>query len=254
MPSLIQRTPPAKRTPLGAVSLNSPSSRQKTKGSAEPKSRPAQTPQFDRRLSSLSIYLQAGQAETTSRACSELLAMLQDAVQLTASQSAVLAGRLRTVLEAAPVADGPLCALLTHVLSKCGDAFGELLGPACAVLCQQAELALAASFTAIIRDGHPAIAEDSLRMLLERAASPEHATPAVQAGAAAAIEHVLAVWPDAALRRVSAPLCDAMLGEPALSKKRASGAAAAPWSHHRVATHDHGPLFCVICLLQACRG
>ena len=51
-----------------------------------------------------------------------------------------------------------------------------------------------------------------LRFLLERAGSPERSDAAVQAAAAACIELVLAAWPDVALRRVSAAVCDALLG------------------------------------------
>ena len=59
--------------------------------------------------------------------------------------------------------EGPVERLLTHVLSRCGESFGELLEPACALLCAQSEPALTESFKSIALHGHPAVAEGALQ-------------------------------------------------------------------------------------------
>ena len=151
------------RTPLGtvtnAVRLSSPASKPKAASAAS---------QLDTRLSSLCANLQGD-------ACAEVLALLKDADgDLSTAQTALLRAGLRTLLDnqrpQGPLParfrsnEGPVERLLTHVLSKCGDAFGELLEPACALLCRQPELALTESFKSIALHGHPAVAEGALQL------------------------------------------------------------------------------------------
>ena len=151
------------RTPLGtvtnAVRLSSPASKPKAASAAS---------QLDTRLSALCVNLQGD-------ACAEVLTLLKDADgDLSTAQTALLRAGLRTLLDnqqpQGPLParfrsnEGPVERLLTHVLSKCGDAFGELLEPACALLCQQPELALTESFKSIALHGHPAVAEGALQL------------------------------------------------------------------------------------------
>ena len=148
------------RTPLGtvtnAVRLSSPASK------------PKAASQLDTRLSSLCANLQGN-------ACAEVLALLKDADgDLSTAHTALVRAGLRTLLDnqrpQGPLParfrsnEGPTERLLTHVLSKCGDAFGELLEPACGLLCMQSELALTESFKSIAFHGHPAVAEGALQL------------------------------------------------------------------------------------------
>lgn len=153
------------RTPLGTVTnaarLSSPASKPKA-ASATPAAS-----QLDTRLSSLCVNLQGD-------ACAEVLALLKEADDLSAAQTSLLRAGLRTLLDnqrpQGPLParfrsnEGPVERLLTHVLSKCGDSFGELLEPACALLCRQPELALTESFKSIAFHGHPAVAEGALQL------------------------------------------------------------------------------------------
>ena len=149
------------RTPLGTVTnaarLSSPASKPKA-ASATPDAQ---------RLSSLCVDLQGD-------ACAEVLALLKEAEDLSTAQTSLLRAGLRTLLDnqrpQGPLParfrsnEGPVERLLTHVLSKCGDSFGELLEPACALLCRQPELALTESFKSIAFHGHPAVAEGALQL------------------------------------------------------------------------------------------
>jgi hypothetical protein len=153
------------RTPLGTVTnaarLSSPASKPKV-ASATPAAS-----QLDTRLSSLCAILHGD-------ACAEVLALLKDSEGLSTVQTSLLRAGLRTLLDnqrpQGPLParfrsnEGPVERLLTHVLSKCGDSFGELLEPACALLCRQPELALTESFKSIALHGHPAVAEGALQL------------------------------------------------------------------------------------------
>ena len=153
------------RTPLGTVTnaarLSSPASKPKA-ASATPAAS-----QLDTRLSSLCVNLQGD-------ACAEVLALLKEADDLSTAQTSLLRTGLRTLLDnqrpQCPLParfrsnEGPVERLLTHVLSKCGDSFGELLEPACGLLCMQSELALTESFKSIALHGHPAVAEGALQL------------------------------------------------------------------------------------------
>ena len=147
------------RTPLGTVT----NAARPSSPVAKPK---AAASQLDSRLSSLCANLQGN-------ACAEVLALLKGADELSAARADLLRAGLRTLLDnqrlQGPLParfrsnEGPVERLLTHVLSKCGESFGELLEPACVLLCAQPEPALTESFKSIALHGHPAVAEGALQ-------------------------------------------------------------------------------------------
>jgi hypothetical protein len=147
------------RTPLGTVT----NAARPSSPAAKPK---AAASQLDSRLSSLCANLQGD-------ACAEVVALLKGADELSTAQADLLRAGLRSLLDnqrlQGPLParfrsnEGPVERLLTHVLSKCGESFGELLEPACALLCAQPEPALTESFKSIALRGHPAVAEGALQ-------------------------------------------------------------------------------------------